>query len=342
MNRTAEISRAYSMYTLTCDDSETGLRICRAMAYACAMTVLLLASCRGHDESHSAPSTTAAISSAPSVVDSVAAPAPTPVSLAAVIATEFRGSIGKSPIVVRLRNDGAKLHGKYFYENVGVDIALEGAIDGTHLVLDETSRGKRTGAFEGELASDGSLGGTWRGAATNHALAFQLASIPIAEDPQAALVFKKVATRTTHSRERDWTCDSRIEHPELFGLPAITEAKVNWRSSEFPESEEDRDAVRDGACVQTVSNYRVAYNANGIFSMHVTGYEFWSHAAHPNNEGHVVDFFLRDGAPIHLFGDVLAPATNARVEAPISKNMPSHRRMRALITQRQGTSACVP
>src|SRR5580692_1613898 len=61
----------------------------------------------------------------------VADPPPVSMQLEPVncsLATGYRGSVSGLPVFARLASEGARLHGRYFYERTGSDISLEGSL----------------------------------------------------------------------------------------------------------------------------------------------------------------------------------------------------------------------
>jgi hypothetical protein len=78
----------------------------------------------------------------------------------------YHGVVLGQPVYARLEREGTRLRGRYFYEKIGVDIALEGSVSpGLSVSLKEGAPDSPSGRFEGVCyPSSGSLTGTWTGA----------------------------------------------------------------------------------------------------------------------------------------------------------------------------------
>lgn len=105
------------------------------------------------------------------------------------VAPAYRGDVAGQPVFARLARAGPHLHGRYFYERVGVDIALTGTLtDGGEVVLVERPAGSPSGRFEGrcEGASGVLSGGGRKKADAGATTAFRLVPIAPSETPIAA------------------------------------------------------------------------------------------------------------------------------------------------------------
>jgi hypothetical protein len=82
------------------------------------------------------------------------------------VASGYRGFVLQQPVYARLAREGGRLYGRYFYERIGVDIALEGlASAGVSIALTEGRSDAPTGRFEGVCdPTSGAIHGTWSGA----------------------------------------------------------------------------------------------------------------------------------------------------------------------------------
>jgi hypothetical protein len=104
---------------------------------------------------------------APTPVDQVTRPSAASAATASCgTATGYRGSVMRQPVYARLARDGTRLHGRYFYEKVGVDIALEGSTSADFsIALTEGRPNASTGRFDGTCdPKSGAIRGTWSGA----------------------------------------------------------------------------------------------------------------------------------------------------------------------------------
>ena len=131
----------------------------------------------------------------------------------------MRGAWRDNPVFARLGLNGARLHGRYFYERIGVDIALEGSLapDGA-LSLVEGPSGAPSGRFEGHCdAATGDLAGTWTGARAT--ADFSLAPVTPRERPIVAKKKFAVRAHTTHGDSYSaGPCLYTEAIPEFFGL----------------------------------------------------------------------------------------------------------------------------
>src|SRR5262249_49027764 len=91
----------------------------------------------------------------------------------------FKGTLGKGVrLVMRLGRAGQSLRGRYFYENKGIDLDLEGTLgpDGS-VALDELAApNKKSGRFAGAIDDQGSFTGSWTDARGRRSLPFRLTS----------------------------------------------------------------------------------------------------------------------------------------------------------------------
>jgi hypothetical protein len=146
-------------------------------------------------------------------------PAP-PEPVACWIAAGYRGAVLGLPVFVRLARDGGRLHGRYFYERSGIDIALDGSLsdDGTMHVV-EGPAAASTGRFDGRCEPDtGAFAGRWQGGSRGGD--FRWAPVPPGEVPVVAVRRFTVARpeRRPGAESRITQCSYRESRVELFGL----------------------------------------------------------------------------------------------------------------------------
>src|SRR5579859_3719053 len=129
-----------------------------------ALTVAALCDC-SRSRIGPAPEASASASLSPALRDAALPPAtasatlPPPAPCAP--ASGYRGEVLGVPVLARLGLDGARLHGRYLYERIGKDIALEGTAQpsgAVHLV--EGALKSPTGTFDGACDASGSITGT--------------------------------------------------------------------------------------------------------------------------------------------------------------------------------------
>jgi hypothetical protein len=176
---------------------------------------------------------------------------------------------------------------------------------GSHLTLEELAGKKKTGAIEADLAADGTLAGTWTDPAKKRSLPLHLAPIPPDAAPTVALLFKRTRreSRPVPGSKVD-ICKLDLEYPEVFGLPAAVEAKLNARLA--PSA----DVLAPGPCdhaTEATAGYEIKHNANGILSVVLSGGVADSQAAHPDSWTSPATVWLATGGDVKLFGDVVDP-----------------------------------
>lgn len=138
-------------------------------------------------------------------------------------AAGYRGEVVGQPVFVRLGLEGHKLRGRYFYERVGIDIALTGSLADGAMTLAEGPTEAPTGRFEGRCEEpNGILSGQWRkGAKGPPAGSFRLVPIAPGDTPIAATKRYKRFVHGSSAEGEDagqWDCSYKEERIELFGL----------------------------------------------------------------------------------------------------------------------------
>jgi hypothetical protein len=197
----------------------------------------------------------------------------------------YRGKVLDAPVFARVEESRGLLRGRYFYERIGVDIALEGRVaeDGK-LELRE-----KYGAFIGRCdPATGALSGRWSSGGKEGA--FTLEPIPPKSGPIAAT--KRFTARRpvkTVGRFGMKECKLQETKIELFGLPSReAEDKINgqglepkpgpWRAGAYAK---EVAACEEGFEVETKEELVDAFD-DFVTLMHVS-FGNWDGAAHPMN-----------------------------------------------------------
>jgi hypothetical protein len=149
-----------------------------------------------------------------------AAEAAAPLRVPCSLSGSYRGEVLGAPVFARLVQEGKRVHGRYFYDRVGIDIALEGTIDQDTFTLREGDAAKASGTFEGKCGSGagavagGVLSGTWTGA--KHG-AFSLRPI---ENVMTAVKHRRTERKAKQpdAVQNHTTCVLQESWFELFGL----------------------------------------------------------------------------------------------------------------------------
>jgi hypothetical protein len=216
------------------------------------------------------------------------------------VAPEYRGVVAGQPVFARFGREGPHLRGRYFYERVGIDIALTGTLaDGGEVVLVEGPAASPSGRFEGRCeGASGVLAGDWRKKADAGAsTAFRLVPIAPSETPIAATKrFSVNGPRPVGGRSR---CKYEETRLELFALHdeaverAMNHQGLDPRTGPMFDAEDvkavqgctpDGDDGVEAAFSQTlVRTFRELATITG------SGYRMASGAAHPD---YGIDFDL--------------------------------------------------
>lgn len=143
--------------------------------------------------------------------------------------TVFRGTLGeagKIRIQMRLRREGDKLSGAYFYESIGKDLALRGTIDaaGNFTLQEFDAAGAQTGLLKGtwhgpqcEDCTD-SLQGRWSRPDGTRQLPFTLSVYPVSFADDTRLVSKSL--KESNRRGKWGGYEISAEYPQLQGAAA--------------------------------------------------------------------------------------------------------------------------
>ncbi len=184
------------------------------------LPLVLLLACSREPPTSGLAIVAASASPSPAPPPALAEPAASRETPACWLAAGYRGAVLGLPVFVRLAHDGTRLHGRYFYERMGIDIALEGALseDGSlHLV--EGPASSPTGRFDGSCEpASGAFAGRWQGARAGGD--FRWAPVPPGEAPVVALKRFGItrAVKDPSPEARLTRCSFRETRLELFGL----------------------------------------------------------------------------------------------------------------------------
>jgi hypothetical protein len=139
----------------------------------------------------------------------------------------FRGTLGgKVSIQMRLRREGDKLSGAYFYESVGKDLTLRGTIDpaGDFTLQEFDPAGAQTGLFKGRWSGPkcedcvDSLSGKWTRPDGTRALEFTLNEFPVSFAGDTRLVSKSLKESARRGKWGGYEISA--EYPQLQGAGA--------------------------------------------------------------------------------------------------------------------------
>ncbi len=235
------------------------------------------------------------------------------------LAAEYRGTIGAAAIVARLSRDHGRVTGSYFVESTGSAVILAGQASGAHLVLEETADRAKHGALALDLAPDEKLTGSWTDANGGASTPVALVPIPLVQQPSSALVLKRMASTSKPVIDaKDGACKAALSYPEVFGLPATVEAKLNADLAPPPEFNLPERCDHPSS---VEADYRVAHNADGVLSVRLT--TSFHDGETTTRKGRVVNAFLATGLPVKLFGAIVKPKAERTFESAVNQQIVS-------------------
>lgn len=240
------------------------------------VAAVLLGGCKGEPPPAEAPRVVAA--GAPRKTEALSA-------TRCFTASGYRGKVLDVPVFARVEESRGQLRGRYFYERIGVDIALEGRVaEGGKIELRE-----KDGAFTGTCdAATGVIRGRWAAGARDGA--FTLEPVSPKSGPIAATKrFTASRPVKTVGRFGMKTCKVEETKIELFGLPSReAEEKINgqglepkpgpWRAGQYAKEV----AACDGGFEVETKEELVDSFDDLVTLMHVS-FGNWDGAAHPMN-----------------------------------------------------------
>jgi hypothetical protein len=232
----------------------------------------------------------------------------------------FGGTVGKYKVQMRLRRDGAKLAGAYFYEHVKSDLRLEGAIDekGNFTLREFDPSGAQTGLFEGAW-SDGtedepgaSLSGQWSRPDGTRKAEFSLSEMAVNFRGGA-----RILTREMKDADKRKRFEVSVEYPQIEGMPPARAAGFNEAAralaakvaADFRKSMIGYDA---GSLPPEMVNsyldmgYYINYADDELVSIGFAEESFYAGAAHPNHATVVLNYDLKTGRVLRL-ADLFQP-----------------------------------
>ncbi|KWN17605.1 hypothetical protein [Burkholderia ubonensis] len=248
----------------------------------------------------------------------------------------YRGTIGKSPIVLRFYQNDKQAIGRYFYRSQGIDIGLVPTVNAGEFIEcplsgggdEPTACAEPTGVWSLSFAS-GSASGTWRKSAG------AVATLPIRLERTSATCDANF--HGSSATERSYDC-LRVEGPTEISARKGTSADraVTWRfitekrsGASTPQltSAPSADAMRtinaeldrvfretvglalmarpkgDSSCTPTV-----AFANTRLFTVDATCYWDWPGAVHPSSGWNTTTYDLATGKPLDWTRTVRFPA----------------------------------
>lgn len=236
----------------------------------------------------------------------------------------FSGNVGDNRVQMTLRRDGSQLQGTYFYQKVGKDLKVSGAIkeDGSFTLAEFAPTGAKTGEFSGSWSKtesdDGyTLNGEWKNPGGTKTLEFFLT--------EQMIFFKsgaRLTTRTFSEKNKPKVFELSAEYPELSGVSPVIATKFNqlakakalnelnkFRKDFLAQTAEDLKFARERGMTNTVEvSYNVAFADDEVISIWFGNY-FYTGGAHPNGYTFTLNFDLKTGRELKL-GDIFKPGAD--------------------------------
>src|SRR2546423_3727065 len=216
----------------------------------------------------------------------------------------FSGKLGdKYRIQMRLRREGGKLSGTYFYERVRQDLALRGEIDGQgNFTLREYDAGDaQTGVFKGQWRGPDWEGcgdlltGNWSKPDGTHALPFSLTVYAVAFRGPLRLMTRSMSEKNRKGQPR---YEISVEYPQLEGADGASVVRFN----EMIRGEVTKDAAayrkdflggRDGS--EFDLSYGVGLANDDLVSVDLIYYFYYGGAGQRNAVSGTINYDLKRG-----------------------------------------------
>ena len=235
----------------------------------------------------------------------------------------FSGTVGENRIQMSLQRSGDNLNGTYFYQKVGRDLKVSGAInkDGS-FTLTETLAGVKTGEFKGNWSkAEGeeaiTLNGEWKNPKATKTLEFYLTEQMIFFTNGAKLT-PKVFAETNKPKLFEITA----EYPEISGVSPTVAAKFNqttknmvmtdvekFRKDLLAQTADDLKFIKETGGTNTVEiSYNITHADDEIVSVWFGNY-FYTGGVHPNSYSFTLNFDLKTGRALKL-ADLFKPNSN--------------------------------
>ncbi|HVF43147.1 MAG TPA: RsiV family protein [Pyrinomonadaceae bacterium] len=236
-------------------------------------------------------------------------------------AVVFRGTLGASgklAIQMRLRREGDKLTGSYFYETVGKDLSLRGTIDaaGNFQLQEFDAAGAQTGLFKGAWKGPQcddcgeTLTGKWTRPDGTRALEFVLGAVPIYFEGDVRLVSK---TQRESARRGKWGGhEISAEYPQLVGAGAnVSKFNEAVRALVAKELADYRKQFGDdaGQGGELDLSYYVSFADESLVSVDFTDYWFYFGAGPRMAAARTFNYDLARGRALGL-ADLFKPSSD--------------------------------
>lgn len=231
----------------------------------------------------------------------------------------FRGTLGASgklAIQMRLRREGDKLAGSYFYETVGKDLSLRGTIDavGNFNLQEFDAAGAQTGLFKGQWKGPDcedctdSLAGKWTRPDGSRALEFVLGEFPVTFSGDTRLVSK---SQKESARRGKWGgYELTAEYPQLQGANVSkfnedVRALVTTKTADYKK----QFGTGEGEGGELHLSYYVSFADDSLVSIDFSDYWFYFGAGSRMAASTTFNYDLAHGRALKL-ADLFKPSSD--------------------------------
>ncbi len=224
----------------------------------------------------------------------------------------------KTAIQVRLRREGERVTGTYFYESVGKDLSLRGTIDaaGDFQLQESDAAGAQTGLFKGKWGGPDcedcgdTLKGRWTRPDGTRPLEFVLVEYPVYFESDARLVSKSF--KESRRRGKWGGYEVSAEYPQLQG-PGANVAKFNEEARALVSRELDDFKKMIGADSEQGGerdvSYYVSWADDSLVSVDFSDYFYYFGAGQRNAVSTTLNYDLARGRVLKL-ADLFKPSSD--------------------------------
>ena len=230
----------------------------------------------------------------------------------------FSGKLGnKYRIQMRLRREGGKLSGVYFYERMRQDLILHGEIDapGNFTLREYDAGGAQTGIFKGKWRPSDCegcgdfLSGNWSKPDGTRAMPFSLTVYAVAFRGPLKLMTRALSEK---SRKGQPQYEISIEYPQLEGTGGPSVARFNEmiRSEVMKDMGEYRKDFLEGSDGSEFDlSYGVGLANDDLVSVNLIYYFYYGGAGQRNAISETINYDLRRGRLIK-FDELFSPGSD--------------------------------
>lgn len=236
----------------------------------------------------------------------------------------FSGSVGENRVQMTLERNGDALSGTYFYQKIGKDLKLSGAVnkDGTFTLTEKSPTGAKTGDFKGNWNNTEdddaiTLNGEWKNPQGTKTFEFYLTEQMIFFTGGA-----KITPQFFTESNKPKIFSIAAEYPEISGVSPPVAAKFNqtakskvmtevgkFKKDFLAQTAEDLKFFKESGIENTVEiSYNITYADNEIVSVWFGNY-FYTGGAHPNSYSFTLNFDLKTGRELKL-DELFKPNSN--------------------------------